>query len=94
MADFLVRGPLKKVDPDVYELIQYETARQAKIIMIPSESTAPVAVREGLGSVFQNIYADGTRNSAMSEPDIFDADKQLTHYRRYRSTLLQGCRVC
>lgn len=87
MADFLVRGPLKKVDPDVYELIQYETARQAKkIIMIPSESTAPVAVREGLGSVFQNIYAEGYAGPeilAMSEPDILDADKQLTHYRRY-----------
>ena len=56
MSDFLFRGSLSKLDPDVYELTQLESERQArKLILIPSESTAPRAVREALGSAFQNI---------------------------------------
>ena len=60
MADFLTRGTLAEVDPEVSELIRLEAERQyRKLILIPSESTAPVAVREALGSVFQNLYAEG-----------------------------------
>ncbi|MBI4926279.1 MAG: glycine cleavage system aminomethyltransferase GcvT, partial [Anaerolineae bacterium] len=54
--------------------------------MIPSESTAPAAVREGLGSVFQNIYAEGypdEEQRVMSEAEILDFDTRLAHYRRY-----------
>ena len=62
MLDFFTTT-LKTLDPDVYDLIGYEAERQArKIIMIPSESQAPEAVREALGSVFQNIYAEGYPN--------------------------------
>ena len=44
--DFLFRGELDELDPDVAELIRHETARQARtLIMVPSESTVPEAVR-------------------------------------------------
>ena len=60
MKDFLFRGNLQNLDADVFELCQLETERQIKkLIMIPSESTAPLAVREALASSFQNIYAEG-----------------------------------
>ncbi len=87
MSDFLFRGDLSDLDPEVKDLIQIEAERQVrKLILIPSESTAPAAVREALGSVFQNIYAEGypdERTRQMSEDEILDYDEQLAHYRRY-----------
>ncbi len=60
MEDFLFRGKLEEIDPAVNELIDLEAERQyRKLILIPSESTAPLAVREALGSAFQNLYAEG-----------------------------------
>src|SRR5690606_17493377 len=77
----------KDVDPDVKELIDIEAARQAnKLILIPSESYAPESVREALGSVFQNLYAEGypdAEMSLLSEDEILDYDERLAHYRRY-----------
>jgi glycine hydroxymethyltransferase len=87
MSDFLFHGKLSDLDPDVSKLIQIEDERQnRKLILIPSESTAPAAVREALGSVFQNIYAEGypdERMRLMSEYEILDYDEQLAYYRRY-----------
>ncbi len=38
MTDFLFRGKLAELDPDVFELTQLEQERQArKLILIPSE---------------------------------------------------------
>jgi glycine hydroxymethyltransferase len=75
MTDFLMRGDLGDLDPEVQKMIEYETERQfRKLIMIPSESTAPAAVRESLGSVFQNIYAEGYPDEDtrwMSEAELF-----------------------
>src|SRR5512140_2808022 len=86
MPDFLFRGSLAKLDPDVYELTQLEAERQArKLILIPSESTAPLAVREALGSAFQNIYAEGYPDEDtrwMSEDELLDYPARLAHYRR------------
>ena len=66
MTDFLFRGKLAELDPDVFELIQLEQERQArKLILIPSESTAPLATREALSSAFQNIYAEGYPDEEM-----------------------------
>ena len=46
VRDYLFRGTLSDIDPDVAELVRHETARQARyLIMIPSESTIPEAVR-------------------------------------------------
>jgi glycine/serine hydroxymethyltransferase len=51
MSDYLFRGNLAKLDRDVFDLTQFEAERQArKLILIPSESTAPMAVREALSS--------------------------------------------
>jgi glycine hydroxymethyltransferase len=87
MPDFLIRGDLAQVDPDVDELIRLEAERQyRKLILIPSESSAPAAVREALGSVFQNIYAEGYPDEEtrwMTEAEILDYTRQLSHYRRY-----------
>jgi glycine hydroxymethyltransferase len=74
------------VDPAVAGLIGYEAERQArKLILIPSESQAPAAVRAALGSVFQNIYAEGYPDPAtrgLTEEAILDYDLQLARYRR------------
>ena len=87
MSDFLFRGSLSDLDPEVYELTQIEAERQArKIILIASESQAPLAVREAMGSAFQNIYSEGYPSDemrAMPEADILDYPARLADYRRY-----------
>ncbi len=85
--DFIPRGDIREVAPDIAELIEREAERQArKLIMIPSESYAPRAVRQALGSVFQNIYAEGYPPLRMTRDDeelLLDQAHQLVHYRRY-----------
>ncbi len=86
MPDHLFRGKLAELDPDVYELTQLEAERQyRKLILIPSESTAPMAVREALASAFQNIYAEGYPDEEsrwMVEEELLDYPARLGHYRR------------
>ena len=86
MLDFFSTG-LQQLDPAVADLIGHEAERQArKLIMIPSESQAPEAVREALGSVFQNIYAEGYPNPdthGLTEGEILDYEVQLARYRRF-----------
>jgi len=87
MSDYLFRGSLADLDADLDELIQVEAERQnRKLILIPSESTAPLAVRQSLASAFHNIYAEGYPEEAtrwLSEDEILDYDARLGHYRRY-----------
>src|SRR5262245_29877505 len=87
MTDFLFRGSLRDVDPDVYELTQIEPERQyRKLILIASESAAPQAVREALSSSLQNLYAEGypdDETRTLGEADLLDYEKRLAHYRRY-----------
>ena len=86
MSDYLFRGSLADLDPAVYELTQIESERQArKLILIPSESQAPLAVRETMSSAFQNIYAEGYPDEAsrwMSEAEILDYPARLANFRR------------
>ncbi len=81
------RNNLASLDPAVADLIRFEAERQGrKLILIPSESQAPAAVREALGSVFQNIYAEGYPDPSVhgsSQEAILDYAVQLAHYRRY-----------
>ena len=64
-GDVFLGADLGTTDPDVDAIIGYEEERQArKLIMIPSESMAPKAVRQALGSVFNNVYAEGYPPSA------------------------------
>lgn len=87
MTDFLFRGILADIDPEVHKLNQFEAERQVrKLIMIPSESTAPQSVRESLSSTFQNLYAEGYPDEEtrwMSEAEILNYTDRLAHYRRY-----------
>nr|HRL13653.1 serine hydroxymethyltransferase [Aggregatilineales bacterium] len=86
MNDFLFRGSLHEVDPAVAALVRHETARQARhLILIPSESTIPEAVRETLSSAFHNIYAEGyplDETRRMSEGELLDYGARLSEYRR------------
>ncbi|MCP4541503.1 MAG: glycine cleavage system aminomethyltransferase GcvT [Chloroflexi bacterium] len=86
-SDFLLRADLEQVAPFVADIIRWEEERQArKLILIPSESSAPKAVRQALGSVFQNIYAEGyppLRMTRDPEDRLRDVDWQLAFYRRY-----------
>ena len=87
MNDFLFRGNLAELDPAIFELTQLEAERQyRKLILIPSESQAPMAVREALSSVFQNIYAEGyprEETRGMREEEILDYPARLVNFRRY-----------
>jgi len=87
MNDFLFRGSLAALDASLDDLVQIEAERQVrKLILIPSESTAPLAVREALASTFQNIYAEGYPDEEtrwMNEADILDYSSRLAHFRRY-----------
>ena len=87
MKSFLFKDKLEQLDNGLYQLIEHESERQQnRLILIPSESVAPPAVREALGSVFQNVYAEGypheiTRH--MPQENILDFESRLTHYRRF-----------
>jgi glycine hydroxymethyltransferase len=87
MEDFLFRGNLAELDPAIYELTQLESERQfRKLILIPSESQAPMSVREALSSAFQNIYAEGyprEETRCMSEDEILSFPDRLVNFRRY-----------
>jgi len=86
MPDYLFHGSLSDLDPEVYRLTQLEAERQArKLILIASESQAPLAVREAMGSAFQNIYAEGYPEDEwrkMREADLLDYPARLAEYRR------------
>ena len=87
MPDSLFRGTLAELDPDVYELTLLESERQyRKLILIASESTSPLAVRDALDSAFQNLYAEGYPDEEtrwLSEEKLLDYETRLAHYRRY-----------
>jgi len=78
---------LFEVDPDMDLIIRFEEQRQArKLILIPSESICPRAIRKVLGSVFTNLYAEGYPPLKMSKDEerlLRDFKHQLSHYRRY-----------
>ncbi len=84
--DFLFRGGVDELDADVAELIRHETARQQeKLILIPSESTVPDAVRSALSSSFHNIYAEGyplENTRKMTQAEILDYAQRLPEFRR------------
>ena len=85
--DLFLGEEMAKIDPDIDEIIDFEQERQArKLIMIPSESMAPRAVRAALGSVFNNVYAEGyppLRMTRDPEDRLLDVAHQLAYYRRY-----------
>jgi glycine hydroxymethyltransferase len=87
MSDFLFRGDLAALDPELDELAHIEAERQYRqLILIPSESTSPLAVREALGTAFHNIYAEGyppESTRQLNQSDILDYENRLAELRRY-----------
>lgn len=87
MADFVFEGSLSEVDPALADLLDREEARQQHtIILIPSESMAPDAVRTAMSSTFGNIYAEGyprEESRGQCEEEILDVEQELAYYRRY-----------
>jgi glycine hydroxymethyltransferase len=87
MSDFLFRGSLADLDPALADIVEFETERQyRKLILIPSESTAPKAVLDVLGTPFNNVYAEGypdEETRRMAEAELLDIPGRLAHYRRY-----------
>jgi glycine hydroxymethyltransferase len=86
-ADRFFGADVADVDPHLETLIQLEEERQRRrIILIPSESYAPQPIRQALGSVFTNVYAEGYPPRQMVGNDeelLVDLAQQLTYYRRY-----------
>ena len=51
---------LAKIDPEIYQIIQQETARiEDRILLIASENLVSPAVMEAASSVLTNKYAEG-----------------------------------
>ena len=77
MENYLFGGELAELDDAIEQVTKLEAERQKrKLIMIPSESFAPEAVRQSLSSVFHNVYAEGypaenTRSLSEKEMLIF-----------------------
>lgn len=78
---------LAEVDRALSALVRAEEERQRdKIILIPSESLTPRAVREALGSAFTSIYAEGYPREEMlrlPEDRLAEVAEQLAYFRRY-----------
>ncbi len=85
--DFIFRETAEELDPELSQLVSLEDRRQQeKIILIPSESIAPPAVRYLMSSNFGNIYAEGyprQESRELTESEILDFDAELANFRRY-----------
>jgi glycine cleavage system T protein len=75
------------IDSDIDRIIRCEEERQSsRLVLIPSESIAPHAVRQALGSVFNNVYAEGYPRLQMTREEeslVLEHAHQLSYYRRY-----------
>ncbi len=87
MYEFHHLKDLESLDPGLFELTNLEDERQSRrLIMIPSESSAPKAIRDLIGSNFTNVYAEGyprleTRD--YTEEEILDYTNSIGTYKRY-----------
>ncbi|MDQ7780130.1 MAG: serine hydroxymethyltransferase [Planctomycetota bacterium] len=83
----LFLGGLNEVDHEASLFVRLEESRQLdKIILIPSESISPQAVRDALGTVFTNIYAEGYSSLRMTREEaglLMDCERALAYHRRY-----------
>lgn len=83
---FLFDESIDSADPIISRIIRAEENRQIdKLIMIPSESMAPTAVRQAMGSVLSNIYAEGYPSLdtlAEDESLLGDLEHQIARFHR------------
>ncbi len=87
---------IEDVTKEIADLIKYEESRQNdKIILIPSESIAPLPVRLALASPFTNIYAEGYPSRDLifeDDESILDLERIFSYYRRYSNRrFYRGC---
>ncbi len=95
-SDFLIREDISEVDSDIHRIIGFEEERQARrLILIPSESFCSLPIRQALGSVFTNVYAEGYPPPRMTQEEedvLVDFSRQLAYYRRYGDRrFYKGC---
>ncbi|MFQ6041074.1 MAG: serine hydroxymethyltransferase, partial [Candidatus Poribacteria bacterium] len=95
-SDFLFTEDLTELDPDTDRIIAFEEERQAnKIILIPSESICPKAVRQALSCVFTNVYAEGYPSLRMTKYEreyLLDFRHQFAYHWRYSDRrYYKGC---
>src|SRR3990172_8558086 len=87
MSDYIFRGELAELDPDVFELLQRGPERQVgKLTLTPSESSAALAIRQAAASAFKNVYAEGYPGEdmrRMTQEEILDYPWRLADYRRF-----------
>ena len=90
-SDFIFRGSVVDIDPELKDLLDLEDDRQdSTIILVASESASPDAIREAMGGKFCNVYAEGYPREAsrkQSTAEILDTEMELAHYRRYSDPL-------
>lgn len=94
--DFLFTEDLSELDPDTDRIIALEEERQTeKLILIPSESICPKAVRQALGCVFTNLYAEGYPSLRMTKYErehLLDFNRQSSYHWRYADRrYYKGC---
>lgn len=78
-----MRSALEQTDPQVYELIKGEEARQAgSIRLIPSENYVSKAVMEATGSCLTNKYAEGYPTKRYYEGQQFTDQIELLACQR------------
>lgn len=77
---------LKKIDPDIAELIDAENVRQRdKIRLIPSENYVSNAVLEATGSILTNKYSEGYAKKRYYEGQQYIDQIELTAIRRAKA---------
>ncbi len=78
-----MQTPLEQYDPQIYELIRQENARQSGAIrLIPSENYVSRAVMEAVGSALTNKYSEGYPNKRYYEgQQVTDLIKTMARER-------------
>lgn len=86
VKDFIFRGTVADLDPELSRLLSLEDQRQETTInLVASESAASEAIREAMGSTFGNVYAEGyprVLSRYQSEAEILDTELELARYKR------------
>ncbi|KAJ2455147.1 Serine hydroxymethyltransferase, cytosolic [Coemansia sp. RSA 2336] len=79
----VLNQPLSEVDPEMFQIIEQEKARQrAGICLIPSENFTSRAVMDALGSVMQNKYSEGYPGARYyGGNEYIDASERLCQQR-------------
>ena len=92
-AEWNLNTPLKKLDPEMYNLIREEKERQRKgLEMIASENFTTLAVMDCLGSCLHNKYSEGQPGLRYyGGNEVIDKIELLAHDRARAAFRLDPC---